>query len=175
VDKDCKCHFITRQSPDILCVGVNELHASLTAAACNWPRPIDNESKGDSRGKVNIYGSDRIGHSENKNVCMSYVCDSEWLSSRAVWIWHGQTPLAFCLWGCTKCEVYKRRVDKRGELLARILDAAAGIKKREDQLRRTTPNFRTRVTKGTDVDGGIFECLLWTVTDLSFLRNKFTH
>jgi hypothetical protein len=59
-----------------------------------------------------------------------------------------------------KCEVYKKKVDTRDELLARILDAAGGIKKREDQLRRTTRELRTRVAKCTEVDGGIFECLL---------------
>ena len=46
------------------------------------------------------------------------------------------------------------------ELLARILDAAACIKKREDQLRRTTRDLRTRVAKCIEVDGGIFEHLL---------------
>jgi len=30
------------------------------------------------------------------------------------------TPLDFCLWGWMKCEVYKRKVDTRDELLARI-------------------------------------------------------
>ena len=59
-----------------------------------------------------------------------------------------------------KCEVYIKKVDTRDELLTRILDAAAGIKKRGDQLRRTTRELQTRVAKGTDVDGGIFECLL---------------
>ena len=57
-----------------------------------------------------------------------------------------------------------RSLQKEGgftdELLARILDAAAGIKKREDQLRRTTRELRTRVAKGTEVDGGILGCLL---------------
>jgi len=33
------------------------------------------------------------------------------------------TPSDFCLWGCVKSEVYKRKVDTRAELLARILDA----------------------------------------------------
>jgi hypothetical protein len=46
------------------------------------------------------------------------------------------------------------------ELLARILDAAAGIKKREDQLRRTARDLHTRVAKCTEVDGGILEHLL---------------
>jgi hypothetical protein len=58
-----------------------------------------------------------------------------------------------------KGEVCKRNVDTRDELLARILDAAACINKREDQLRRTTRDLRTRVTKCTEVDGGIFEHL----------------
>jgi len=57
-------------------------------------------------------------------------------------------------------EVYKSKVDTPDELLARILDAAASINKREDQLRRTTRHLRTRVAKCTEVDGGIFERLL---------------
>jgi hypothetical protein len=66
------------------------------------------------------------------------------------------TLLDFCLWGWMKGEVYKRKVDTRDELLARILDIAACIKKREEQLRRTTRDFRTRVAKCIEVDGGIF-------------------
>ena len=54
----------------------------------------------------------------------------------------------------------KRKVDTRDELLARILDAAARIKEREDQLRRTKRDLRTRVAKCIEVDGGIFEHLL---------------
>jgi hypothetical protein len=46
------------------------------------------------------------------------------------------------------------------ELLARILDAAACIKKREDQLRRTARDLSTRVAKCTEVDGGVLEHLL---------------
>ena len=57
-------------------------------------------------------------------------------------------------------EVHARKVDTRDELLARVLDVAASIKKREDQLRRTTRDLRTRVAKCTEVDGGIFERLL---------------
>ena len=70
-------------------------------------------------------------------------------------------------------EVYKRNSDTRDELLARILDAAALIKKRGNQLRRTTRDLRIRVTKFVEVDGGIFEHLWWTVTNLLFLCNKF--
>jgi hypothetical protein len=53
-----------------------------------------------------------------------------------------------------KSEVYERNVDARKELLARISDAAACIKKREDPLRRTKYDLRT------EVDDGIFERLL---------------
>jgi len=51
------------------------------------------------------------------------------------------------------------KVDTRNELLASILDAAASIKKREDQLRRTTRDLRKIVAKCTGVDRGIFESL----------------
>ena len=62
------------------------------------------------------------------------------------------TPLHFCLWDWIKCDVYKRRGDTQDELFARSLDAAARIKKREDQLRRTTrdlPRKLLRVLKLT--------------------------
>ena len=42
-----------------------------------------------------------------------------------------------------KSEVNKIKLDTPDELLARMLDAAACIKKREDQLRRTTRDLRT--------------------------------
>jgi hypothetical protein len=43
-----------------------------------------------------------------------------------------------------KNEVYKRKAGTRHKLLARILDAAVNIKKREVQLRRTTRDLDTR-------------------------------
>jgi hypothetical protein len=46
-----------------------------------------------------------------------------------------------------KSKVYKREVAKRQEFLARIFDAAACVKRREDQLRRTTRDIRTRAAK----------------------------
>jgi hypothetical protein len=70
------------------------------------------------------------------------------------------TPSGFSLWGWMKSEGNKRKQDTLDDLLARIRDAAACIRKREDQLRRTTRDFRTRVAKCTEVDGGIFEHLL---------------
>jgi hypothetical protein len=75
--------------------------------------------------------------------------------------------LDFCLWGWMKSEVYKRKVGTRYGLLDRILGAASCIKKHEDQLRRTTRYLRTRVAAYIEVDGGIFEHLLRTVTNMS--------
>jgi hypothetical protein len=70
------------------------------------------------------------------------------------------TSLGFCLSGLMKSEVYKTKGGHTDELLARILDAAAYIKTREDQLRRTTRDLRTRVAKCSEVDGGVLEHLL---------------
>ena len=68
--------------------------------------------------------------------------------------------LNYFLWCWMMSEIYKRNVETPDELLARILDAAACIKKREDQLRQTTRDLRTRVAKCIEADGGTFKCLL---------------
>jgi hypothetical protein len=72
-----------------------------------------------------------------------------------------------------KSEVYKRKVDTRDELIARSLDVAACIKKGADAQRRTARNLRTQVAKCIEDEGGIFEHLLRTVTNLPFLVNNF--
>ena len=50
----------------------------------------------------------------------------------------------FRLYSWMKSEVYWRKLDTRKELHARILDASARVKKREDELRRTIRDLRTR-------------------------------
>jgi hypothetical protein len=77
------------------------------------------------------------------------------------------------VWGWMKSEVCERKVITRDQLLASILHAAARIKRHEYQLRRTTRHLHTGVAKWTEVGGGIFEQLLWAVTDLSFPSNQF--
>jgi hypothetical protein len=47
----------------------------------------------------------------------------------------------FCLWGWMKSKSYKRELDTREKSFARITDAAARMKKREDQLRRKYAMF----------------------------------
>jgi len=67
----------------------------------------------------------------------------------------------FCLWGWTKIEVYREKVNTRDELVARIMNSAALIKQeRQDDLRRATLTITKRVEKCIEVDGGIFEHLL---------------
>jgi len=75
-------------------------------------------------------------------------------------LFESRVPTPFLFVGLDK----ERSLQKQGgytkELLLCILDGAARIKKREDQLRRTTRDLQTRVVKCTEVDGGIFERLL---------------
>jgi len=63
-----------------------------------------------------------------------------------------------------KSEVYKEKVKTRDERVARIMNNAAFIKQeRQDDLKRATHTIAKRVEKCIEVDGGIFEHLLWTV------------
>jgi len=63
-----------------------------------------------------------------------------------------------------KSEVYKEKVNARDELVARIMNSAALIKQeRQDDLRWAKRTVAKRVEKCIEIDGGIFEHLLWTV------------
>ena len=73
----------------------------------------------------------------------------------------GANRFAFSLWGWMKSEVYKEKVNTSDELVARIMNNVALLKKeRQDDLRRPTRTIAKRVEKCIDVDGGIFEHLL---------------
>jgi hypothetical protein len=58
-------------------------------------------------------------------------------------------------------------VDTRYDVLARVVGIAANTKKIEDQLKLTKHDLNTRVSKRTEVDGGILKHLLRTVTNLT--------
>jgi len=74
----------------------------------------------------------------------------------AVWSWRVQIQL--------KSEVYKEKVNTRDESVARIMNSAALLKQEsQDGLRRATRTIVKRVEKCFEVDGGIFEHLLWNV------------
>jgi len=66
------------------------------------------------------------------------------------------TPLGFCLWGWMRSEGHGRKEDTRDQLLAGIRNATVCVRKREDELRRTTCDLSTRVAECTEVDGAIF-------------------
>jgi len=73
-----------------------------------------------------------------------------------------------------KSEVYKEKVNIRDELVARIMNSAALIKQeRQDDLRRATRTIAERVEKCIEVDGGVFEHLLWTVAIWDHLHNQY--
>ncbi|KAJ4447839.1 hypothetical protein ANN_09847 [Periplaneta americana] len=54
------------------------------------------------------------------------------------------TPLDYCVWDWYKSEVYKRKVETREELLARIIRACAQVKECPNQLRSATQQLCTR-------------------------------
>jgi len=92
---------------------------------------------------------------------------------RGLWIGRGMsihwpprsphlTPLDLCLWILMKSGVYERKLNSPDGWLWHLYVAGC-IKKREDQLKWTARDFHTRVAKCTEVDGGIFEHLLWIV------------
>jgi len=62
-----------------------------------------------------------------------------------------------------KSEVCEVKVNARDELIERIMNSAALIKQEsQDDLRRATRTVAKRIEKCIEVDGGIFEHLLWT-------------
>jgi hypothetical protein len=134
----------------------------------------------DSGGNVSVFGVDSIGHCEKRNS-YKHMSNSEWLPryrylnlARTFPYCLFSDALDFCLWGWIKSEVYKRRVDTRDELLARILDTAALVNQREDKLGPKTCGLRTQVAKKRfKTDRGIFKRLLGTAKNLPFLGNKF--
>ena len=74
-----------------------------------------------------------------------------------------------------KSEVYKEKVNTKDELVARILNSAAFVKEeRQDDLSTATRTvIAKRVENCIEVNGGIFEHLLWTAAIYwDHLRNK---
>jgi hypothetical protein len=71
------------------------------------------------------------------------------------------TPLDFCLWGWVKDKVCRRKVETRDELLDHKMEVITRIKESQDTLRLASRHVLTRAAKCVDVDGGIFENLLY--------------
>jgi len=59
-----------------------------------------------------------------------------------------------------KSEVYKEKVNTRDEFVAGIMNSAAILKQKLQDIRRATHTIAKRVEKCIEVDVGIFEHLL---------------
>lgn len=70
------------------------------------------------------------------------------------------SPLDYCLWGWMKDNVYKKKVNSREELVARIMDTAEQIKRSPEKLRNATKAVHKRASRCIDNDGLIFEHVL---------------
>ena len=68
-------------------------------------------------------------------------------------------PLAFYLSRWMKSKVYRTKSGYKIWIARSHLDAADRTKKREDQLRWTSRDFRTLVAQCVEVHGGILEYL----------------
>jgi hypothetical protein len=108
-----------------------------------------------------------VGNKFHMNTCLI----RNGYRDRAVWI-SRPNSVTFLFGTPDEAGSLQKKVDTRDELLSRILDAVGRIKKRDDQLRRTTRDLWTRAAQYIEVDGGSFEHLLWNLTDLSFMCNK---
>ena len=99
------------------------------------------------------------------NFTLNDTFPNRWIGRGSTINWPPRSPdltqLDFCFWGWIKSDVYRRKVDTRDEVLDHIMDVIARIKERQDALRRSTRHVLKRVAKCTDVDGGIFENVLY--------------
>jgi hypothetical protein len=68
-----------------------------------------------------------------------------------------------------KGKLYRRKVDTRDALPDHVVNIIARIKERRSLLRRATRHVITRVAKCIDVDGGIFESVLYNVNSTNSL------
>ena len=100
---------------------------------------------------------------EKVHMTMCLIVNGYW--DRAVWI---SIPHYVRFWFMRLDEV--QSLQTKGGYLRRTVcynfGSAACIQKHEDQLRRTTHNICTQPAKCIEVDGGLSEHLLWTVTNL---------
>jgi len=77
----------------------------------------------------------------------------------AVWIFV-RNSLRFLYVGLDEKRSSRKRCGYVKRIAGLLWDAAAPVKKRKNQFRRTTPYFRPRVPKCVEIDGGILEYLL---------------
>ena len=134
-----------------------------------------------------FFGCDSVGHCENNIYIYMYIITSNniyiYILSRLIQNGYRDTAV----WIAISISVRflfvvldeERSLQNKCGYTRRIVRSHFGCcclhKKCEDQLRRTTRDLRTWVSKCSEVDGGICEHLFWTVTNLSFWCNKFCY
>ena len=128
---------------------------------------VDMCIESDSGGKVSMFGSTNISHC-GERVHMNRRLILNGYRDIVVWMSRPNSIKFLFLRGWMKSKGYKRKGDTRDKLIAHILDAAACIKKHEDQLRQMTCDLHLWVTKCIEGDSGIFKHLLWYATNMSF-------
>jgi len=130
--------------------------------------------QGDSGIKVHILAGDSIGNREKRTLIWKCVILNGYRDGALGFLLFWSVT-NFCLCGVDEIN---RNVDTRNELLARILADAALIKETWRWTQTTKKHdLRRRIAKCTDIEDRIFEDVLQTVTDTSFLCNilSFKH
>jgi hypothetical protein len=69
-------------------------------------------------------------------------------------------PLDFCFWGLDEVRSLQKKSGHTRRIARSHFGCCCPSKEREDQLRQTTRDIRTRGAKCTDVGGGILQHLL---------------
>jgi hypothetical protein len=95
------------------------------------------------RGKVNISGGNCFGHCERKDMNICLILND--YQNTYVWIPGFKSIRLFV--GLDEGRSLQKKVDTPDGFLARILESAACIMKREDRLRRTTRDLRNTSCK----------------------------
>ena len=117
--------------------------------------------QGVSGGIVNIWGGCSVDYSQYISS-YKHVCNFQW-----VWRYSSlmlaRTDQIFVCGDGWKAKS-TRKTNTRDESVARVMNSAALIKQeRQVNLRIAKRTVAKRVEKRTEVDGGIFEHLLWCV------------
>ena len=109
--------------------------------------------------KISIFVRRKV----NMNACL--ILNGYW--GIVVWI-SRHNSVRFLFVGLDEELSLRKNGRYRSQITCSHFGCCCHVKKREGQLRLTTRDLGTRVGRYTEVDGVIFEHLLWTVTNLSF-------
>jgi hypothetical protein len=119
-----------------------------------------------------FWGGDSIGHYEKKEVHVNVCLILNGYRDTAVWIYRPNS-VRFFGWVGRKAKFAKERWIRKTNCSLAFWVLLPALRNMKINSRRRTRDLRTWVAKCIEADGGIFEYVLWIVTNLSFLCNKF--